>query len=247
MNLTYVRYEFLRLLRNKRFFVFSLAFPLALYLVIAGSNRHQSIAVGPGFRLTFPLYYMVGMAGYGSMIAAVAGGARIAAERSAGWNRQLRLTPLSARAYFRTKVLTSYAMALVSIALLYVAGITYGVHIHPLGRWFAMTGLLLVGLAPFIAMGVLAGHLLTVDSMGPALGGASAFFGFLGGQWFPLPTHGFLHYLGEGIPSYWLTQAGHIGIGGDAWGALGWVVVAVWTVAAAALAAWAYRRDTGRV
>jgi two-component system sensor histidine kinase DesK len=134
-------------------------------------------------------------------------------------------------------VLTSYLMALVSIALLYIAGVSYGVRIDPLGRWFEMTGLILVGLAPFIALGVLAGHLLTIDSMGPALGGGSAFFGFLGGQWFPLPDHGVLHYVGEAIPSYWLTQASHVGIGGNAWGGLGWGVIIVWTAVLAALAA----------
>ncbi|WP_375497366.1 ABC transporter permease [uncultured Jatrophihabitans sp.] len=245
MNVTYVRYELLRLVRNKRFFIFSLIFPLALFLTIAGSNKHQTIDLGT-FTVSFPLYYMVGMAGYGAMIAAIAGGARIAAERSVGWNRQLRLTPLSPTTYFTTKVLTSYLMALLSIALLYVAGISYGVSLHPFTRWFGMTALILVALAPFVALGVLVGHLLTVDSMGPALGGGSAFFGFLGGQWFPLPNHGVLHYIGEAIPSYWLTQASHVGIGGGGWSALGWSVVAIWTLAAAALAVWAYRRDTQR-
>ena len=246
MNATYVRYEFLRLLRNKRFFVFSLAFPLILFLVIAGSNKNQTVDFD-GITLKFPLWYMVSMAGYGAMIAAIAGGARIAAERSTGWNRQLRLTPPSPRTYFRTKVLTSYAMAIVSIALLYVAGLSYGVSIHPFDRWLQMTSLLLVGLAPFIALGVLAGHLLTVDSMGPALGGGSAFFGFLGGQWFPLPNHGALHVIGQGVPSYWLTQASRVGIGDRGWTATGWIVVIGWTVAATVVARWAYRRDTGRV
>lgn len=244
-GITYARYELVRLWRNKRFFVFSLAFPLVLFLVIAESNRHQTIDLG-SFKLDFPLYYMVSMAGYGAMIAAIAGGARIAAERSVGWNRQLRLTPLTPRAYFRTKVLTAYLMSLISIALLYIAGISYGVSIEA-NRWLQMTGLILVGLEPFVALGVLAGHLLTVDSMGPALGGGSAFFGFLGGQWFPLPSSGFLHYLGEGIPSYWLTQASRIGVGGAAWGATGWIVVAAWTAAATSASVWAYRRDTGRV
>jgi ABC-2 type transport system permease protein len=244
-GVTYARYELLRLWRNKRFFFFSLGFPLVLFLVIGGSNKNQKIDLG-SIKIDFPLYYMVGMAGYGAMIAAIAGGARIAAERSVGWNRQLRLTPLTPRSYFRTKVLTAYLMSLLSVALLYIAGIAYGVRI-PIGHWFEMTGLILVGLAPFIALGVLAGHLLTVDSIGPALGGGSAFFGFLGGQWFPLPNHGFLHVLGECVPSYWLTQASRVGIGGNAWGAIGWVVVAAWTAAAAAASVWAYRRDTGRV
>jgi ABC-2 type transport system permease protein len=246
MNATYTKYELLRLARNKRTFIFSLIFPLALFLVIAGSNKNTTVDAG-GVTIKFPLFYMVSMASYGAMIAAVSGGARIALERSVGWTRQLRLTPLSVRTYFRTKVLTAYVMAIVSIALLYIAGISYGVHIAPLTRWLGMTGLLLVGLLPFVALGIAVGHLLTIDAMGPAVGGGSAFFGFLGGQWFPLPDHGALHYIGEGTPSYWLTQASHVGMGARAWAAQGWIIVGLWIVATALFAGWAYRRDTKRV
>ncbi len=246
MNVVYTRYELLRLVRNKRSFIFSLVFPLALFLVIGGSNKNQSLDLGT-VTIKFPTYYMVSMAGYGAMIASISGGARIATERSVGWNRQLRLTPLSVRSYFTTKVITAYAMALTSIALLYAAGIVYGVRISPFSRWIEMTGLLLVGILPFVAMGILVGHLLTTDSMGPAVGGGSAFFGFLGGQWFPLPEHGALHIIGQGIPSYWLTQASHVGIGAPGWGSKGGVVVAIWSIAMGGLAGWAYRRDTKRV
>ena len=246
MNAVYTRYELLRLVRNKRSFIFSLVFPLALFLVIGGSNKNQSLDLG-SITIKFPTYYMVSMAGYGAMIASISGGARIATERSVGWNRQLRLTPLSVRSYFSTKVITAYAMALTSIALLYAAGIAYGVRISPISRWIEMTGLLLVGILPFVAMGILVGHLLTTDSMGPAVGGGSAFFGFLGGQWFPLPEHGALHIIGQGIPSYWLTQASHVGIGAPGWGSKGWVVIAIWSIAMGGLAGWAYRRDTKRV
>ena len=34
-----------------------------------------------------------------------------------------------------------------------------------------MTALILIGLLPFAALGILLGHLLTVDSVGPAMGG----------------------------------------------------------------------------
>ena len=54
-------------------------------------------------------------------------GARIAGERQAGWTRQLRITPLSSRAYFRAKVLTAYAMAGLDLASLYIAGAILGV------------------------------------------------------------------------------------------------------------------------
>ena len=75
---------------------------------------------------------------------------------------------------------------------------------------------------------------------------APPLFGFLGGQWFPIPDHGALHVIGQGIPSYWLTRAGQIGVGAPAWALKGWIVIGVWSVAMAVLAGWAYRRDTGR-
>jgi hypothetical protein len=43
------------------------------------------------------------------------------------------------------------------------------------------------------------------------------------------------------------VQAGHVSLGGDAWPALGWIVVAAWTVALTLLARAAYRRDTERI
>src|SRR5580692_6036051 len=108
-SLVYVRYELLRTLRNRRFFFLSLGFPLVLYYLIAGSNRHVSDIGGTG--LSAPLYFMVGLASFGTMSAMLSSGARIAAERAVGWNRQLRISPLSTRSYFRAKVLTAYAMA----------------------------------------------------------------------------------------------------------------------------------------
>jgi ABC-2 type transport system permease protein len=144
-------------------------------------------------------------------------------------------------------VITAYLVAIVSIALLYTAGVLYGVRLDSIGRWVGMTGLLLVGLLPFVALGIAVGHLLTIDSMGPAVGGGTAFFGFLGGQWYPLPEHGVLHVIGLCLPSYWLTQAAHFGLGAPAWGVEGWLVVGIWAVAMTAFARWAYLRDTQRV
>ena len=38
---TYTRYELVRTFRNRRFFIFSLVFPLVLYYLIAGPNRDE--------------------------------------------------------------------------------------------------------------------------------------------------------------------------------------------------------------
>jgi ABC-2 type transport system permease protein len=241
---TYTRYELLRTFRNRRFFLLSLGFPLILYFVIAAPNRNVHNLSNSGVSL--PLYFMVGLASFGTMSAMLSCGARIAAERAVGWNRQLRISPLSPRAYFRAKVVTAYAMALLSIAVLYAAGASLGVSL-PAGDWLEMTGLMLVGLIPFAALGITLGHMLTPDSIGPAMGGGVSLFALLGGTWFPLGSHGFLHDLAQYIPSYWLVQASHVALGGAAWGGMGWAVIAAWTAVFSTLAVRAYRRDTGRV
>jgi ABC-2 type transport system permease protein len=244
-SLVYTRYELLRTLRNRRFFLLSLGFPLILYYIFVSPNRHVHDFDGTGVSL--PLYYMVGLASFGTMSAMLSSGARIAAERAVGWNRQLRITPLSPRAYFRVKVLTGYMMALASLLVLYAAGSSLGVSLSA-SEWLKMTGLILIGLVPFAALGVLLGHMLTPDSIGPAMGGGISLLALLGGVWFPLGgNHGFLHDLSQCIPSYWLVQASHVAIGGHAWPAKGWIVMIAWTVVLSVLAARAYRRDTGRV
>jgi ABC-2 type transport system permease protein len=243
-SLAYTRFELLRVLRNRRFFFLSLGFPLVLYFLIAGSTQHTKNLEKTG--LSAPLYFMVGMIAFGTMGAMLSCGARIAAERAVGWNRQLRISPLSTRSYLRAKVLTAYLMALLSMAALYVAGASLGVSMSA-SRWLSMTLLILVCLVPFAALGIAAGHVLTPESIGPAVGGGIALLAFLGGTWFPIPAHGFLHDIGQLLPSYWLVQASHIAIGGHPMGGKGWAVVIAWTVVLAAVARRAYRRDTGRV
>jgi ABC-2 type transport system permease protein len=180
------------------------------------------------------------------MIAVLSSGARIAAERTIGWNRQLRLTPLSARDYLRTKVMTGYLLALVTIVLLYSAGAIMGVRM-PFGSWVHMTFLIIVALIPFAALGVGAGHLLKDDAVGPAMGGSVSLFAFLGGTWFPITGGGFFVNFCQLLPSYWLVQAGHIGLGAsNPWSVKAWAVIAAWSVAAIVFATWAYRRDTHR-
>lgn len=238
----YTRAELLRLARNRRFFVFALGFPIVLYFLIALPNRGVHDLGGSG--MSAPLYLMMGLVAFGTMNGVMGTGARIATERELGWNRQLRVTPLPARVYFRTKVLTAYVTALVTIALLYGSGLALGVRLSAL-TWLEMTGLLLVGLIPFAALGIATGHLVSSDTVGPALGGLTALFSFLGGAWFPIGGDSFLHTIATGLPSYWLVQASRLGIGGH-WPVTGWVVVALWAAAGVGLALWAYRRDTER-
>jgi ABC-2 type transport system permease protein len=238
----YLRYEVLRSFRNRRFLLFSLGFPLVLFLFVGGSNRNARLD-----GISFPLYYMTGMAAWGTMTAVISSGARIAAERQAGWTRQMRITPLTTTAYFRAKVLCGYLMALLSMVVLYLAGTSMGVRLSA-AEWLTMTALLLIGLVPFAVLGVMLGHLLSVDSMGPAMGGITTLFALLGGAWGPLATSGVFLSIVKCLPSYWLVQAAKTALGSSGWPpAEAWVVIAAWTVGLAFIAARVYRRDTARI
>jgi len=158
----------------------------------------------------------------------------------------MRTTPLPVSSYFRTKVLTSYVMAIVSLALIFAAGLSLGVHLRA-SAWFETAGLMLVGIIPFVVLGILLGHLLTVDSLGPALGGIVALFALLGGSWGPIGgSSGALHDVVQYLPSYWLVQGGKLAIGGQGWPVMAWIVIGVWTLALLRITTRVYRRDTGR-
>jgi ABC-2 type transport system permease protein len=238
MTLTHLRYEVLRTLRNRRFYAVTLALPLLLFCTIGSANRHAQTD-----GISFLLYFMTGMATYGAMFAVVSPGAHIAVDRSRGWSRQLRITPLRADSYIVSKVATAYLVAVPALALVYLAGASLGVHLRA-AQWLEMTGLILVGLAPFVLMGILLGHKVAADALAPAVGGLVVFFALFGGTYGSFFNDGVMLTLVKLLPSYWLVQAGKAALVRGAWPAEGWIVVAAWTLITTPLAVAAYRRDT---
>jgi ABC-2 type transport system permease protein len=238
VNITHVRYELLRALRNWRTLFLSFALPLVVFCIVAPVNRH---AVTDG--ISFPLYFMTAMAAYGAMWGAINPGARIARDRARGWVRELRITPLRVRTEVAAKVLTAYLVALLTVVFLYLAGALVGVRLDA-AQWFEMTGLLLVGLAPFVAAGIALGHVVSVDALPAAMGGLVVLLALLGGAFGRLFKGGVMLSVVKLLPSYWLVQAGKTVVGSGSWPAEGWIVVAAWTLCLIPLAAIAYRHDT---
>ena len=116
--------ELRRLVRNKRYFIFTVGFPVVLYLLL-GKN-----VSGTAYGISFAAYYMVTMAIFGAFSGALTGNAqRISQEKKDGWIRQLRLTPLPANAYVISKVLVSAATTVPSILIVLLLGRFYG-HVH---------------------------------------------------------------------------------------------------------------------
>jgi ABC-2 type transport system permease protein len=238
---THFRYEIVRTFRNRIFYAVTLALPLVLFYAVASGQRG---AIQDG--VSFPLYFMTAMAVYGAMFAADSAGARIARDRSGGWTRQLRITPLRARTDIAAKVLTGYLVALPSLVLVFLAGASLGVRLDA-AQWLEIAGLLLAGLTPFIALGIVLGYLVPADALTPAIGGVVVLFALAGGVYgFQLAHSGPLFGVMTAIPSYWLVQAGKTALGGGSWPAQGWAVIAAWTALLTVAAALAYRRSAAR-
>jgi ABC-2 type transport system permease protein len=242
MNLTYLRTELVRTFRVPRFYVFTIAMPLLLYVLfssIYGSDTVQGTSVAA--------WFMINMSVFGAMGAATSAGGRIALERAVGWTRQLRLTPLTGRAYLAGKAVTALVVAIPSLLLLYAAGRLVK-HVQlPLSTWAEVFGWTLVGLVPFVALGILLGHLLTGDSLGAVSGGLFTVLALLGGIWFPvdqMPSA--MASIARATPSYWLAEAGRAPLTGTTIGTHGLLVLAAWTVVFTVAAVRRYHRDTTR-
>jgi ABC-2 type transport system permease protein len=125
--------------------------------------------------------------------------------------------------------------------LLAAAGATLGVRLDA-ARWLELAGLIMVGLAPFVVIGLILGYLVPMDAMAPALGGVVLVFALFGGVFGRLFNAGAMLRVEQLLPSYWLVQAGRAALGGSGWPAEGWLVLAAWTAALIPLAALVFRR-----
>jgi ABC-2 type transport system permease protein len=238
---THVRYEILRSLRNPLMYGLSIGLPLVVYYAVTSGNRHAFVyAAG----VSFPLYFMTGMAAYGAMFAAIGPGGRLARDRARGWTRQLRITPLRARTDYVAKVLAAYLVALPALVLVFLAGATLGVRLDA-AQWFEMTGLLLIGLVPFVLMGLILGHVIATDALVQVMGWLVVFFALFGGAFGSLFNKGAMLTFVKLLPSYWLVHAGSSALHHGDWPAEGWIVLACWTAALIPLAVFVYRHDTG--
>ena len=108
-----------------------------------------------------------------------------------------------------------------------------------------MVGLLLVGLIPFAVLGILLGHLLTADSLAPAVGGTTSLFALLGGAYgFQLATSGPLFDFMRRSPRTGSCRPERPRSAAAPGRREGWIVIAIWTVVLTPLAVLVYRRDT---
>jgi ABC-2 type transport system permease protein len=201
VNLTYLRMEIRRLVRNRRLLVFSMLMPAILILVLGDTYTGDIDGVSA------KAYLMVSMGLLGSMSAAIGSGGTIAVERGLGWNRQLRLTPLNPGKYVLSKVVLSLVMALPPLVIAYLLGtLALGVRL-PAGTWLLVGLGSWLGALPFAALGVVLGYLARPDSVQQVSGLLFMLLAAFGGLWVPVEIMPHLmRSIAEFTPAYWVGQ-----------------------------------------
>jgi len=150
----YLKFELRRMLREPGILVFTVLMPVASYVVFTGFGDLNSQAEGIPVAATI----MVGIAGYGAIIGVLSLGGSVAVERTQGWLRQLRVTPLRPRAVVAVKAFTSTLIAIPSIISVGIAGaIEHHIHL-PVSHWVLILAVMWVGTVPFALLGLALGY-----------------------------------------------------------------------------------------
>lgn len=241
-NLTALSLELRRVMRNRRTVMFILVFPTMFFYLFGmtgGAARKGGADV--------LAYVMVSMAVYGAMVGTTSGGASVAVERSLGWSRQLRLTPLNPVAYVAMKVLSAMTLGLVSICTTFVvASIAGGVHLTP-QQWILSALACWVSSLVFAAFGLFMGFLLPSENVMQFVGPMLAIMAMFGGIFIPLQQlPKTLQTIARFTPMFGVGQIARAPLSGEltAW-AVGSVVL--WAIAFGTGAMLLFKRDTTRV
>lgn len=242
MNLAYLRFELLRLIRNRRVLVFSVLTPLLLLLIFGSINKGQKLNGVDG-----SAYLMVSMGLFGAMTAAISSAGSIAVERGLGWNRQLRLTPMHPGRYVTSKVLLALIAAVPPLVVTYLVGVlALGVRLDAsvwsqvaLGSWLSAL--------PFAALGVAIGYFAKPDSVHAISGLVYMLLAAFGGLWVPVEVMPHvMRVIANYTPAYW---AGQVARGPLLHGDLNpraVLVLLAWAVGLGLVALRRYRLDTAR-
>jgi ABC-2 type transport system permease protein len=241
MSVKFLALEIRRVLRSPRFLIFTAFFPVLLFLLYVGIFAHQ-----PDEKTTF----MVSMTAFGAMAAALFTGTRVALERQAGWQRQLRLTPLSGSGYLAAKAATGMTLALAPVILVPVMGaVAEGVSLDA-GGWMRATLGVWLAAIPFALIGLLLGQIGTADSVQPLTQLVMLPMALVGGIFIPVQAMPqWLLSIANVLPSYWMGEIGRGAANLGSSTSLGKdvLVLAAWTLVLSLAVVRRYRKDSARL
>ena len=94
-------------------------------------------------------------------------GVFISQERALGWNRLLRVTPISPAVYFTAKTINALTIGAVSLIALFASGILKAHMTLPLFTWIALRIVLPCGMLPFALLGLALGYFASPTAAAP--------------------------------------------------------------------------------
>ena len=211
--LAYVRFETVRTVRNPGFLVLVTIVPIALYLVgVRGVSAGERIGGVPA-----SVWYLASSAALGAIGAAISGsGARLAAERSSGWDRQLRVTPLTEANWLVGRILSSLLVIIPVVVFVAILAITVGEVRLEAGQWLGLTATLVIGSIPIALIGLIVGLAFREESAQAAQAVVFVLLAFLGGVFAQSVTPpGALRIIVQASPSYHLVVLARCAVGGE--------------------------------
>ncbi|HET9084207.1 MAG TPA: ABC transporter permease [Candidatus Limnocylindrales bacterium] len=233
----YLRLEVPRTLRNRRLLMLTVVFPVAFYLLFT-----RVLTGGVQFGNDERAFVMVSMAAYGAIGATLSAAVRVAMERTSGWTRQLRVTPMPALGYVTTKLVTAYLAAIPAIVLVMLAALTANQVTLPPFTWLSIFVALSLGALPFAALGVAIGYVF--DESTAQLVFTISFVGLavLGGLWAPISTfpEG-LATMARMLPSFHFANLGWSALAGGGPDASDALALLAYGLVFVAIVAWRYR------
>ncbi|QDZ16264.1 ABC transporter permease [Humibacter ginsenosidimutans] len=248
-NLTYLWIELKRKLRNRRTLVLTLVFPVALYLLVGYPQRNVPLTSTPVDQggISVAAYLMVSMALYGAMMSATAAGGSVAIERTQGWSRQLRLTPVSPVANVATKIVAGLVVGLIAVLATFAVGAITGVRM-PVQDWLlAGLAVWLLGTLVFTALGLMIGYLVPSENAMQFVSLAIVLLSFVGGLFIPVSQMpDVMREIAVWTPVYGIGELGRAPLTGEAFNVLALLNAIAWLAVFAAGTALLFRRDTRR-
>ncbi|MFJ1746505.1 ABC transporter permease [Streptomyces sp. NPDC088116] len=235
--LKYVKLEVRRTLRDPGFVIFGAGMPVLMYLLftnVAGAGADDA---------SWKTASMVGMAAYGALGAAMSTGTGIAEDKSLGWLRQLRITPMPHRQVVLGRAIAGSVTVLPAVlAVLVAGGLINGVRLG-LWQWAALIALLWAGALPFTLLGIGNGYRLSAQTTGVVNTGCLMGLAVIGGLWFPVDAFpDWLRSLAVYTPANRFADLGWSTTHGTAPGATTIVVLLGWVLVFGSYAVVSYRR-----
>jgi ABC-2 type transport system permease protein len=247
---TYLRIELARKLRNRRTLIFTLIFPVMMFLIVGYPMRDVPLtdtAVADGGP-SVAAFIMVSMAMYGAMMSATQTGASVAVERAQGWSRQLRLTPLNPLVNVLIKMIAGMLLGLVAVIATYVVGAVSGIQLSAV-QWIS-TGLVgwLLASAVFTTLGLMVGYVVPGENAAQVTSLAIVLLAFIGGLFYPVSTMpDFMQTIAAFTPVYGISELARAPLTGDGFHLAALANALTWFVVFLAGTVFFFRRDTKRV